>query len=1020
MRRNYYTATTNDVNGSLSLRMGSAPGRVGGKADSVVIQRNPYNPHATRFKSKKPFRVGTWNVRTLLETGAATILASELAKAKIKMMALQEVRWPDSGETTCGSYTFLWSGPTTGAPRSAGVALALDSSAIAAMISWHPISDRLLTARFKHNFGYLSIVVAYAPTNDANDDDKDTFYQQMEQVMKMTHHSDLIVCLGDFNAVTGNARTNMEHVIGPYGSGSPNDNTERLLDFCVGAGLRVSGSWFKRKDIHRYTWFSNDGTTIKEIDHILVNTKWSALRNCRVYRSLEFDTDHRPVIATLSLRLKRTTKEKSLMSRYDTKKLADPALQLQYAVEITNRFAALTPGEASNWDKFKETLNDAATKHLGLCKQTRKPWVSDTTLSLVEKKRQARLLDKRDEYKTLNTQCKANLKQDRQRWADNLAAEGEAALMAGETRDAFANFRRLAKATRPVCSPILDANGNLISHKSQKLECWKKYYAGLLDRPSTPMSEELSEAAQSAIEDTTINTSEPTKKEVIDCLNRMKRGKAPGICNITPEMLKAGGSECGIWLTNIYQNVWRSGVIPSDWKKGIILPFYKGKGNRQECKNYRGITLLSCPGKLFARILLSRVKNLLLTKRRNEQSGYTPGRSTVDRIFTLQTLLQTRREYNRSLWIAYVDLKAAFDSIDRNALWLVLTSLGVPKKIVDLMRELYTDTFSCVRVDGQLSNWFPVTSGVRQGCTIAPDLFLAPMDWLLQRTVHQGLVGATLSHEVFTDLDFADDVALLAETVGSLLLALEIMQQEARPLGLEINWPKTKIQVTGTEPTNLDDLSVLGQNVEVVDSFTYLGCTIHNTGSSAPEITRRIAIARNCMKTLDKSIWRTSITLKTKIRLYNSYILPVLLYGAETWTITGSIEKKLDAFDMWCLRRILRIPYTRHTTNREVRERTGQPEISSSIRSRRLRQFGHIARGNPRADHTRALQACMNGPPRGWKRPVGRPRHTWLRTVEDDLRPLNLGPFSAWKTAQNRQKWRSLVEKATSPGIRYR
>ena len=1020
MRRNHYTVTTNDVNGSQSSRVRTASGRVSSKADSVVIRRNPYTIQAARLTTKKPFRVGTWNVRTLLETGAATILATELAKAKINVMALQEVRWPDIGEATCGSYTFLWSGPIPGAPRRAGVALALDSTATASMLAWHPISDRLLTARFRHCFGYLSIVVAYAPTNDANDDDKDAFYQQLEHAMKKIHQSDLIVCLGDFNAVTGTSRTNMEHIVGPFGSGTPNDNTERLLDFCLGAGLRICGSWFKRKDIHRHTWFSNDGTTIKEIDHILVNTKWTAVRNCRVYRSLEFDTDHRPVIATLCLRLKRSTVKNTQTLRYNIRKLTDPALQHQYAVDISNRFAALSPDMISNWDTFKGTLNDVAAKHLGLRKQTKKPWVSDATLDLVEKKRQARLLNKQDDYKSLNKQCKANLKLDRQQWADNLATDGEAALIAGEVRDAFANFRRLTKATRPVSSPILDTNGNLISHKSQKIECWKKYYVGLLDRPPAPTSEELISAAQSAIEDTTIDTSEPTAKEVVNCLNKMKNGKAPGLCNITPEMMKAGGSDCITWLTNIFQNVWQSGNIPADWKKGIILPFYKGKGNRLECKNYRGITLLSCPGKLFARILLSRVKNLLLAKRRNEQSGYTPGRSTVDRIFTLQTLLQTRREYNRSLWIAYVDLKAAFDSIDRNALWLVLTSLGVPKKIVDLMRELYTDTFSCVRVDGQLSDWFAVNSGVRQGCTIAPDLFLAPMDWLLQRTIHRGLVGATLKDEVFTDLDFADDVALLAETVGSLLLALEIMQQEARPLGLEINWPKTKIQEAGMVPTTIDPPSVLGQNVEVVDSFVYLGCAIHNTGSSVPEITRRIAIARNCMKTLDRSIWRSSISLKTKIRLYNCYILPVLLYGAETWTITSTVEKKLDAFDNWCLRRILRITYTSHVTNKEVRKRTAQPEISSTIRNRRLRQFGHIARGKPLSDHTRALRASINGPPRGWKRPLGRPRHTWLRTITDDLRPLNLGLFSAWSSAQNRQKWRSLVEKATSDRMRYR
>src|SRR6218665_1606985 len=94
-------------------------------------------------------------------------------------------------------------------------------------------------------------------------------------------------------------------------------------------------------------------------------------------------------------------------------------------------------------------------------------------------------------------------------------------------------------------------------------------------------------------------------------------------------------------------------------------------------------------------------------------------------------------------WIAYVDLKAAFDSVDRPALWLLLCSLGIPLTIVDLIQELYTDTVSCSRLEGSLSQWFEIKSGVRQGCTIAPSLFLTPMDWILERTVHKGLAGAT-------------------------------------------------------------------------------------------------------------------------------------------------------------------------------------------------------------------------------------------------------------------------------------
>ena len=129
-------------------------------------------------------------------------------------------------------------------------------------------------------------------------------------------------------------------------------------------------------------------------------------------------------------------------------------------------------------------------------------------------------------------------------------------------------------------------------------------------------------------------------------------------------------------------------------------PFYKGKGCRKECKNYTGITTRSVPVKVFALVLLHRVKDKLLLIWRHEQSGFTP----VDRISTLSNIIQTRKEFNRPSWIAYVDLKSAFDSVDHQSLWLLLMSTG----LLNLMEVLYMDTFSCVRlchlrlVQGQL------------------------------------------------------------------------------------------------------------------------------------------------------------------------------------------------------------------------------------------------------------------------------------------------------------------------------
>jgi len=166
------------------------------------------------------------------------------------------------------------------------------------------------------------------------------------------------------------------------------------------------------------------------------------------------------------------------------------------------------------------------------------------------------------------------------------------------------------------------------------------------------------------------------------------------------------------------------------------------------------------------------------------------------------------------------------------------------------------------------------------------------------------------------------------------------------------------------------------------------------------------------MKSLDRGIWRSSISLVTKLRLYNVYIHRVLLYGPDTWSVTEASRQRLDAFDQWCLRRILRIPYTAHVTNVSVRSQTNQSPVSSLIQQRRLKLFGHTARAAASEDHSRALRAYTDRLPVDWRRPRGRPRQSWLRTIDSDLRPLNLGLHSALRRATDRPSWRRIVETA--------
>jgi hypothetical protein len=159
-------------------------------------------------------------------------------------------------------------------------------------------------------------------------------------------------------------------------------------------------------------------------------------------------------------------------------------------------------------------------------------------------------------------------------------------------------------------------------------------------------------------------------------------------------------------LRRLTQYVWLQEVIPEDWKRGIIILIWTGKSPKMACGNYRGITLLSVPEKVFIHTLLGRVKALLTDRRRPQQSGFTPGMSTTDSILGHNVISQMRREFQKPLWVAYIDFKAAFDSIDRESLWLLLSRLGMLAKIIRLVKLLYQDTSGCVCIGSTQCDFF--------------------------------------------------------------------------------------------------------------------------------------------------------------------------------------------------------------------------------------------------------------------------------------------------------------------------
>lgn len=293
----------------------------------------------------------------------------------------------------------------------------------------------------------------------------------------------------------------------------------------------------------------------------------------------------------------------------------------------------------------------------------------------------------------------------------------------------------------------------------------------------------------SALSSLPVSTDRQSKRRAI---TQQKRGKAPGPDGIPPEAVKADFKISVNALYELFGKIWKMEEVPIDWKHGHIVKIPK-KGNLKECKNWRGITLLSMLGTIFNRILLERMKAAVDKLLRDEQAGFCSEISCTDQIAIPRIIIEQSLEWNTSLYVTFIDFQQVFGSIDRNTFWSLLQHHGIPQKLINLIKANYEPSTCQIIHNGNFTESFPIRTGVRQGCLLSLFLFLVAIDWAMKETTRSHPRGIQWGlFRQLEDIDFADDVALLPHRQDHINEKVSALDLTAAKVGLETQVKRRK------------------------------------------------------------------------------------------------------------------------------------------------------------------------------------------------------------------------------------
>lgn len=964
---------------------------------------------------KIAIKIGTWNVRG--SKGKEVEIVEEMIKADIDYLGITETKRKGKGlERIHRGYWLYAVGVEQGVHAQAGVGFIVREDRINNITEVKYKNERVMKINMKLGKQPITILVVYGPNEDEDVETKNKFYEELQEEVDNAMYE--IIIMGDLNGRVGKNNRGIEEYLGKHGEQVQNTNGKRILELCQTNDLVVANTKFTHDNKYKFTREDHSRGIKSIIDYFLIQRGlWRAVKDVRVKPEMEIGSDHYLLILEWKMQHEECKEEqkKAVQTRINNHKLRKQEVHDKYKEILETKITQGIRVE-ERWESFKKNTIDAAKEACGTSKISNKyvkktPWWTEDIKQMVKEKKikwgkylQTRNPDDYNEYKRIRTTVKESIK----------AAKENSWIKFGNTmKNAYSEnqklfygvIKQMRQKKEVLIKNIKDEQGRVLNEEQEIMERWRGYFMTLLNGEEIKQdetSENKTNNQETARSETIINV---TREEFDKAVRKMKLGKSAGQDMITPEMIKQAGEKTKEELLKIINMCIKERRTPRDWQTGIIAPIHK-KGDVRECGNFRGISLLSIPGKIYARVIEQRIRERIEGKLEEVQCGFRKGRSTQDLIFTLRQINEKAIATNKQVHICYIDLEKAFDKVEREDVWRCLEKRGVEKDLIHAIKALYHCCRSYVRCNNQESEMFETKTGLRQGCVLSPLLFAVVLDEVFKqckKTTRPLTIGHWKMQKIqITELAFADDMAILGASERDLQHNVNVYATELRKKGMIINKEKSKTMVISTKQVK-HSIKIGDTKLEQVEKYKYLGVIMQEDGKIDSEIEQRIGATGRLYNAIRKTfLEKKEIPKQTKVEIYKKVAVPVLTYSSESWTTTEKHQSRLTSMEMRFLRKIENKTKLDRIKNEVHRQNLKIKPIKHKIQQNQLRWLGHVMRMETNRLPKRAYEARIE------KRRVGRPRKEWQEEVREAVQSRGVIWSEVTQLAGDRQGWREI------------